>query len=168
MGIATEFTTFDLFKIFERFPMGQIFSRHFVRRDGGEREEEDTTDLIEAQADNVSQEEKENCFQYLKRKFTSVFIQQSYQCKKTRLEEEVDENIVPGASILERENDETVVEIETLPDLNSASTKEISGEIEKDITNETENDPVVDQGTVSINETNKEMDKFEIKESLYG
>jgi len=85
---------------------------------------DDTSDLIESQIDTQTPENEENCFQYLKRKFTSVFSARAFDCKKTRLENEVaDEQNVDNKTtdvnqILVDEEiqiNDSVVEIDTIP-----------------------------------------------------
>ena len=131
--------------------MGQIFSRYFGRRDEGVSEEEDNTNLIEAQADTARQEDKENCFQYLKRKFTSVFTQQSSQCKKTRLDEEIYQNVEPvpiqsevvvGEVEEDIQIDNTEVEINTEEE--QGNERIINTEIKESLTNETSTHPYLD------------------------
>ena len=136
--------------------MGQIISRYFGRKQEEVREEEeDTADLIEAQVDTVRQDDKENCFQYLKRKFTSVFTQQSFPSKRTRLDEENYQNVEPvpvhsedlaDAVVEEIQTDNPVVDIHTKEEPRTDSIHEVNTniEIEEDPTDERLTEPYLD------------------------
>jgi len=136
--------------------MGQIISRYFGRKHEEVREEEeDTADLIEAQVDRVRQDDKENCFQYLKRKFTNVFTQQSFPSKRTRLDEENYQNVEPvpvhsedlaDAVVEEIQTDNPVVDIHTKEEQRTDSIHEVNTniEIEEDPTDERLTEPYLD------------------------
>jgi len=106
--------------------MGQIFSRYFGRTETVLNvEEEDTSGLLGAQTDTGESENEENCFHYLKRKFTDIFCCQTSDIKRIRLEAEdehnsedkepeVNDNIIDD----EIQINDTVVEIESLAQRN--------------------------------------------------
>lgn len=112
--------------------MGQIFSRYFARTETRVvNEEEDTSGLLDAQTDTGATENEENCFQYLKRKFTDIFCCQTADFKRKRLEDEDEHNSDDKAPEInediiddEIQINDTVVEIESLSQRNEEPTVE--------------------------------------------